>query len=253
MRIVDTHAHLQFPKFSKDLDEVVERFKNAGGVFLLNVGINLKDSKEALKVAKKYGFKVSVGVHPHDSKDVSDDYIQKLQNLAMDEDVVAIGETGLDYYRDFSPRDVQKRVFQEQIDLATLLNKPLVVHIRSAYRDAYEILSTSQLPDPPGVIHAFSADYEWALKFVKLGFLIGIGGPVTYPKNEKLREVVKKIGLKNIVTETDCPYLPPQQFRGKRNEPSYVFYVLKFLAGILEMDLESVAEEIYNNTVGVFL
>ena len=252
MEYVDTHAHIHFPKFKNDVDEVVKRFKETGGKFLLNIGVNVEDSKRALEYAKRYGFKAAVGIHPHDSKEADDHFLEDLQRLIEDEDVVAIGECGLDYYRNISPRNIQREIFQSQIDLAAMFNMPLVVHIRDAYEDAYEILSKSQLPDPPGVIHAFSADREWALKFVKLGFFLGIGGPVTYPKNHSLREAVKSVGAWNILTETDSPYLPPQKFRGKRNEPSYVRWIIEKLSELFEMDPEEVSSITLNNAMEVF-
>ena len=252
MGYADTHAHIHFPKFRNDLDDVVKRFRETGGEFLLNIGVNIKDSKIALEYAKRYGFKSAVGIHPHDSKDAGEHFLEELQDLIKDESVVAIGECGLDYYRNISPKDIQKEVFQSQIDLAAMLNIPLVVHIRDAYEDAYEILSKSQLPDPPGVIHAFSADREWALKFVKLGFFLGIGGPVTYPKNHSLREAVKAVGVQNVLTETDSPYLPPQRFRGKRNEPSYVRFVIDKLAELFDMSYEEVSRITLENALEVF-
>ena len=252
MRFADTHAHIHFPKFKNDLDEVIERFRRSGGEFLLNIGVNIEDSRKAVNYAKRYGFKAAVGIHPHDSKDAPENFLEILEEFLKDESVVAIGECGLDYYRDLSPREVQKEIFQSQIDLAAALNVPLVVHIRDAYEDAYNILSSSQLPDPPGVIHSFSADREWALKFVKLGFFIGIGGPVTYPKNEKLREAVKAVGVENILTETDSPYLPPQKFRGKRNEPSYVVYVIEEISKVLDISPEEVGEITLKNALEVF-
>ncbi len=252
LKFADTHAHIHFPKFKNDLDDVINRFKESGGKFLLNIGVNIEDSEIAVKYAKRYGFKAAVGIHPHDSKEVPEDFLERLQKMVADVTVAAIGECGLDYYRDLSPRDVQREVFQSQIDLAAALNIPLVVHIRDAYEDAYEILSSSELPNPPGVIHAFSADEEWALKFVKLGFFIGIGGPVTYPKNHKLRDAVRIVGIKNILTETDCPYLPPQRFRGKRNEPSYIKYVLEELSGIFGKDPKEIGEATLKNALEVF-
>ncbi len=252
MGYADTHAHIHFPRFKKDLDDVVKRFKDTGGEFLLNIGVNIEDSKKALEYAKKYGFKAAVGVHPHDSKDVDEHFLEHLQDIIKDVDVVAIGECGLDYYRNISPKDVQKEIFQSQIDLAAMLNMPLVIHIRDAYEDAYEILSCSDLPDPPGVIHAFSADREWALKFVKLGFFLGIGGPATYPKNHYLREAVKAVGVQNILTETDSPYLPPQKLRGRRNEPSYVRFVIEKLSEILDMNYEDISKITLENALEVF-
>ncbi len=252
MKLVDSHAHLHFPRCLKDLEEIVKRFKDSGGAYLINVGINVEDSKKAIETAKRFGFKAAVGVHPHDSKDVSESYIEELEKLAKDESVVAIGETGLDYYRNFSPREIQKRVFKEQIELAKSLGKPLIIHVREAYGDAYKILSNADLPDPPGVIHAFSADKDWALKFIKLGFMIGVGGTVTYPRNEKLRRVVQAVGIENILTETDCPYLPPQKFRGRRNEPSYVSFVLEKIADLLQLEIEEASEVIYKSVLEVF-
>ncbi len=252
MILVDTHAHLHFGRFSSDVDDVVERFKREGGKYLINIGINVEDSEKALKTARKYGFKAAVGVHPHDSKSVPKNYIERLEELAKDKNVVAIGEIGLDYYRNLSPKEVQKKVFIEQIELAEALKKPLIIHVRQAYEDVYEILSSVDLPDPPGVIHAFSADLDWALKFIKLGFMLGIGGTVTYPKNEKLRNVVKGVGIDSILTETDCPYLPPQPFRGRRNEPLYVKYVLEKISDLLNISVEEAGKKILNNAMEVF-
>jgi len=253
LKIVDTHAHIHFPRCRNDLEDIIKRFKENGGVFLLNIGVDIEDSKKALEYAKRFGFYAAVGIHPHETKDAPQDFLQKLMELANDENVRAIGEIGLDYYRNLSPKEIQKELFQSQIDLATALGKPIVVHIRDAYEDAYEILKNSELPDPPGVIHAFSANSEWALKFVKLGFFLGIGGPVTYPKNDRLREAVRVVGVDNILTETDCPYLPPQKFRGRRNEPSYIRFILEKIAEVLQIPIEEVAERIYKNVQEVFL
>jgi len=251
--MVDTHAHLHFSRFRGDVEDIVRRFRENGGVFLLNIGVDIEDSKRALEYAKRFGFYAAVGIHPHETKDAPENFLQQLMKLAEDSKVRAIGEIGLDYYRNLSPKEIQRELFQSQIDLATALRKPIVVHIRDAYEDAYEILKNSELPDPPGVIHAFSADSDWALKFVKLGFFLGIGGPITYPKNGKLREAVRVVGVDNILTETDCPYLPPQKFRGRRNEPSYVKFMLEKIAEVLQMPVEEVAERIYKNTQEVFL
>ncbi len=253
MILADTHAHLHFNRYFADLEDVISRFREAGGTFLLNIGTNLEDSKKAIEIAEKFGFKAAVGVHPHDSKDVPEDFIAVLRKLASSPDVLAIGETGLDYYRNLSPKNVQIEVFKSQIELALDIGKPLVIHIRDAYEDAYEILKSSHLPDPPGVIHAFSADKIWAKKFVDLGFVLGIGGPVTYPKNHHLREAVEYVGVENILTETDCPYLPPQKFRGRRNEPAYVVYVLEELSRVLKMSIDEISLKIIENVNRVFL
>ncbi len=252
MVLVDTHAHLHFRRCLNDLEEIVERFKSSGGRFLINVGINIEDSKEALKIARRFGFKASAGIHPHDSRDAPPNFTDELREILSREDVVAVGETGLDFYRDLSPREVQEEVFKAQIDLAREIGKPLIVHVREAYDEVYEILKDSDLPDPPGVIHSFSADETWAKRFVDLGFVLGIGGPITYPKNHHLREAVRFVGLENVVVETDCPYLPPQRFRGKRNEPVRVFHVLEEISRVLGEDLESVANAVFENALRTF-
>ncbi len=277
MKFADTHAHLHFPHFEKDLDQLVRLFPYKGVEFVVNVGVDVKDSKKALEVALKYDrVYCSVGVHPHEASKVEPGYLEKLEQLCKEQKVVAIGETGLDYYRNLSTREDQVRVFKEQLMLAKELDLPIIVHIRDAYEDAYKILSDIGLSTKGGVIHAFSADGEWALKFAQLGFFIGVGGPVTYPKNLSLKyaqlgffigvggpvtypknlslkSAVRLVGVENILTETDCPYLPPQQFRGKRNEPAYIRLVLEEIAKILDEDIEQVAQATLQNAMELFL
>lgn len=253
MRIVDTHAHLHFPQFKNDLVSLIDRFVADGVEFVINVGIDVKDSIESLKLAKRFkNIFCSVGVHPHEAGKVEKEYIEKLRELAEDPKVVAIGETGLDYFRNFSSKEDQKRVFREQLLLARELDLAVIIHIRDAYEDAYEILSQIGLPPAGGVIHAFSSDTTWALKFIELGCFIGIGGPLTYPKNISLKNVVRAVGIENIVTETDCPYLPPQQFRGKRNEPSYVRFVVNEISAILNEDPVKISNKIIENAKELF-
>lgn len=253
MKIVDTHAHLHFPQFKDDLQSLINRFSSDGIDFVINVGIDVADSIQSLKVAQKFSqIFCSVGVHPHEASKVEKDYIHKLRELTADPKVVAIGETGLDYYRNLSSKEDQKRVFREQLLLAKELDLPVIVHIRDAYEDAYQILSEIGLPIAGGVVHAFSADITWALKFIELGCFIGIGGPLTYPKNMVLRTVVRAIGAENIVTETDCPYLPPQQFRGKRNEPAYVRFVVEEISKILNESSQSISLKILQNAKELF-
>lgn len=249
---VDTHAHLHMRHFENDWSEVAERSKNLK--FILNVSTSESDLEPALEISRWFdNAYVALGIHPHDSKDVSSDYLKKLaQKCKSSDKVVAIGEIGLDLFRNISPPDVQKKVFVEQLMLANELELPVILHIRDAYNEVYDIIKSVGPIKKGGIVHAFSGDTIWAKRFVREGFSIGIGGPVTYPKNEMLRQVVKIIGVKNIVTETDCPYLPPQQFRGKRNEPSYVVYVTMTIAEILGKNLEDITEEIYQNTVEIF-
>jgi TatD DNase family protein len=241
MNLVDTHAHLQLKHFEKDREEIIKRFENDGISFLVNVGINVEDSKISVEFSKKYEkIFCSIGVHPHDCKDAPENYLEELEELAKNDKVVAIGEIGLDYFRNFSPKEIQQKVFTEQLLLAKELKLPVIIHIRDAYEDAYSILESFGPFEKGGVIHSFSADSEWALKFIKLGFYLGIGGPITYRNNKVLSDVVKMVGEENILTETDCPYLPPQPFRGKRNEPAYVKYVVEKINDIIGYDVSDV-------------
>ncbi|MBO8160996.1 MAG: TatD family hydrolase [Thermosipho sp. (in: Bacteria)] len=252
MKLVDTHAHIHMKHFNNDREEIIRKFQEENVEFIVNVGTNMIDSKKCVELSNKYKkIYSSVGVHPHDSKDVSKDYLQYLEKLSKNRKVVAIGEIGLDYFRNFSPREIQQRVFTEQLLLAKEIKLPIIVHIRDAYEDAYNILESFGPFEKGGVIHSFSADAEWALKFVKLGFYLGISGPVTYKKNEQLREVVKLVGEHNILSETDCPYLPPHPYRGKRNEPSYVKYVVEKINDIIDYDVSEVLFENAKELFGV--
>ncbi|MGB9819973.1 MAG: TatD family hydrolase [Pseudothermotoga sp.] len=253
MRLVDTHAHLHFSQFRNDFENIIDRFVADGIEFVVNVGIDVDDSVQALSLSKMSNrILCSVGVHPHEAGKVTKDYIDRLRELAQDKKVVSIGETGLDYYRNLSSKEDQKRVFSEQLVLAKELDLPVIIHIRDAYEDAYEILSKIGLPNAGGVIHAFSADTSWALKFIELGAFIGIGGPLTYPKNITLKNVVRAVGAENIVTETDCPYLPPNQFRGKRNEPAYVRFVVEEISKILNESLQDLSSKLLQNAKELF-
>jgi len=253
LKIVDTHAHLHFRQFKDDVELLVKKFDSHGVEFVVNVGIDVIDSAESLVLAKKFQkIYCSVGIHPHEASKVERDYIEKLREMATDPKVVALGEMGLDYFRNFSEKTDQIEVFKRQLILAKELDLPVIIHIREAYEDAYEILSEIGLPNAGGVVHAFSADTKWALKFIELGLFIGIGGPLTYPKNVVLKNVVQAIGTENIVTETDCPYLPPQQFRGKRNEPSYVRFVVNEISQILKEDPSETSEKLVQNAKELF-
>ncbi|MDK2951385.1 MAG: TatD DNase family protein [Kosmotogales bacterium] len=250
--LCDTHTHLWYDKFDHDRDRIIDDIKSGKIKYIIDVGTNLFDSEMALNNTKKAeNIFASVGIHPHDSEDAPPGYLEILKDFLSDDKVVAIGEIGLDYFRNLSPREVQKKVFIEQISLAKKLKKPIIVHIRDAYDDAYQILKEYS-GEIKGVIHSFSSDYEYAEKFISLGFKLGIGGPVTYKKNEELREVVKKIDLKYLLCETDCPYLPPVPFRGKRNEPEYVEYTILKISEIKDIDSKTVSEILCSNGNSLF-
>lgn len=250
--LVDTHAHLHMNQFDVDRDEVLKRTNNLE--LVINVSTNLYDINDTIKIASLCDNTfAAIGIHPHDSKDVGRDYLdiiqEKIDTQKRNKRIVAIGEIGLDYFRNMSPIDTQKKVFAEQLMLAQENDLPVILHIRDAYEDTYDILRTVGIPDKKGIVHSFSSDENWAEKFVKLGFKLGIGGPITYPKNDSLRSVVKIVGVENIVTETDCPYLPPQQYRGKRNEPIYVSYVVDMLNDIFGYDISTI---VFDNALQVF-
>ncbi|MCX7813198.1 MAG: TatD family hydrolase [Pseudothermotoga sp.] len=254
MRLVDTHAHLHFHHFEKDLEQVLQKLDSYNFAFVVNVGINIEDSKRTVSFCEKHEkIYCSIGVHPHEAGKVNDDFLENLEQLLSCKKVVAIGECGLDYYRMFSDRDQQRRVFEAQLKFAKEVDLPVIVHIRDAYAEAYEIINRVGLPMRGGVVHAFSADEEWALKFVELGMYIGIGGPLTYPSNHTLKRIVRTIGIENVLSETDCPYLAPQPVRGKRNEPVYVRFVVEEIAKILNMNLEEVSERLVNNAEELFM
>lgn len=252
MKLLDTHAHIHFHQFDKDREEIIKSIEEKFE-FVINVGISVEDSKKSLEITRNTSkILCSVGIHPHNAKETNEDHFRVLKDLASSEKVVAIGETGLDYYRNFSPKEDQIRVFTEQIKIAKDLEKPLIVHIRDSFEDVYSILSKEALPKRRGIIHAFSGDYTWARRFADLGFYLGIGGPITYPKNESLRDTVKRLGARYLLPETDCPYLPPVPYRGKRNEPMYVKYVIMKLSEILLTDPRKLSDILLENAYDLF-
>lgn len=228
--MIDTHAHLDFPQYDSDRDDVISAGFDGGLEAIINIGVDLETSRKSIELAEKnMRIYASVGIHPHDSKNVPDDYISQLRNMASNKKVVAIGEIGLDYYRDHSPRDVQRHVFKEQLELAGELNLPVVIHIREALEDAFPIIEKSGIKK--GVLHSFPGNVSDAKKAVRMGFFISFAGPLTYPKSSRV-EVAASLPLSKIVAETDAPYLTPQAFRGKRNQPGYVRFVIEKLSEI---------------------
>jgi TatD DNase family protein len=244
---IDTHAHLLDKRFDKDRLEMLGRAKASRVEKILEISCEPDGWQAALYFSKaNKGVTCALGVHPQEAKLASPEVLKKLENLALDEKVTAIGETGLDYYHENSSREEQKRVFLFHINLSLKINKPLILHCRDAYPDMFEILSKIKLPDLPGVVHCFSGTPEQALELIKMGFYIGIDGPVTYPNAQALKDTVKQIPLEKILIETDSPYLPPQKYRGTRNEPAYVPLVaaeIALIKGINIKDVENITSE----------
>ncbi|MGL5796671.1 MAG: TatD family hydrolase [Cetobacterium sp.] len=250
MKLVDTHCHLDNEQFDLDRLEVIDRIKEKLE-FCVNIGYDLKSSAISLELAKKNDFiYATVGIHPTDISDYNDEIEEKLEKMAKDSKVVAIGEIGLDYHWMTEPKEVQQEIFKKQLKLAQRVNKPVVIHTRDAMEDTVNILK--EFPEIKGVIHCYPGSVETA-KILIDRFYLGIGGTLTFKNAKKTVEVVKDIPLDRIVLETDAPYLTPIPFRGKRNEPIYVQYVAEKIAEIKEINLEEVikvttenAKKLYN-------
>lgn len=241
MRVVDTHAHLDGPRFRGDLADVLDRARNAGVTAIINVGFDLASSRQSVRLAGRTPMvKAAVGVHPHDAAKVKLTDWDALIRLLADPAVVAVGEMGLDYYRDLSPRPVQREVFARQLSLARDADLPVIVHDRDAHADILDVLGREGR-GLPGVLHCFSGDWGVARRALDMGFYLGLAGPLTYPGSHALRDVAQKAPLDRLLVETDCPYLAPQSRRGDRNEPALVVDVLRRLADMRGMPVNDVA------------
>ena len=222
--MIDSHVHLNHPDFVADFDDVLRRAREAGVTRMINIGFDLGSSRETAALTERYEFLYgAVGIHPHDAKTWSATVEAELEALLDKPKIVAVGEIGLDYYRDLTPRDEQRSVFERQIDLARRGEKPIIIHCRDAFGDVIAILKNAG-DRHRGIFHAFTGDAAAARQVLDLGFHIGIGGVVTF-KNAGLDAVVAGLPETAIVLETDCPYLTPVPYRGKRNEPAYLAYV----------------------------
>src|SRR5579884_1232642 len=240
---IDTHAHVHDKSFDEDRDAVVHRMREAAVRTAITVGCDLDDSREALQTAARYGIYASAGIHPHEAKHAPADVEAALAPIVSDERVVAVGEMGLDYYYDHSPRDAQQQVFRAQLALARKHELPAIFHHRDAYEDFTAILREEWRAGMRGVVHCFTGDAMQAQTYVReFGLRLGIGGVVTFKSAHAVREAVKAIGLEALVLETDCPYLAPVPHRGKRNEPAYVTVTAHALAAILETTYDAVVQ-----------
>ncbi|AQS57828.1 TatD family hydrolase [Desulforamulus ferrireducens] len=250
--LIDSHAHLDNERFNKDREAVIAQCGEELTA-LLNVGYDLASSQRSIELAETYPFiYAAVGVHPHDAKEAAPDYLQQLKTMASHPKVVAIGEIGLDYYYDLSPREVQKQVFLEQLLLAKELNLPFIIHNRDAHGDIMEILR-QQAPYPAsGVLHCFSASWEIAKECLKLGLYISLAGPVTFSNAGKLKDIAKQVPLERLLVETDCPYLTPAPHRGKRNQPTYVRHVVEHIAELRGIETAQLARVTAANTIKLF-
>ncbi len=240
--LFDTHVHLNADQFSDDVKEVIARAQNEGVSTMVVVGFDEKTIQSALKLADTYDFiYAAVGWHPVDAIDMTDDHLKWLEELASHPKVVALGEMGLDYHWDKSPKEIQKEVFRKQIRLAKKVKLPIIIHNRDASQDIVDILKEEGAKEVGGIMHCFGGSVEIARECLKMNFLISFGGPVTFKNAKKPKEVAAEIPLDKLLIETDCPYLAPHPYRGKRNEPAYVKLVAEQIAELKGMSYEEVA------------
>jgi TatD DNase family protein len=253
MMLIDSHAHLEMPEFKKDLESVIQRAKESGVEYIFTVGTEKKDWKRALEIANSHpSIYAILGVHPHNAKEIDEESYRILKGLCQDEKVKAYGEIGLDFFRNLSPRDIQLKRFREQIGLARELGLPIVVHDREAHQETLDILKSEKAEECGGIIHCFSGDDEMAKVCIDMGFYISIPGSITFKNAAGFREVVRKIPLESLLVETDAPFLTPEPFRGKRNEPGYVRYTAQKVAEIKKVPFEKVAAITTENALRVY-
>ncbi|MDQ0300945.1 TatD DNase family protein [Salibacterium salarium] len=251
--LFDTHVHLNIDSFEEDLEETIARAQEAGVESMNVVGFDHETIKKAMQLVEDYDFLyASIGWHPVDAVDMTDNDLKWIEELSAHPKVVAIGETGLDYHWDKSPKEVQKEAFRKQIHLAKKVNLPIIIHDREAHQDIVDILKEENASETGGIMHCFGGDMEIARQCLDMNFHISFGGPVTF-KNAKLpKEVAKEIPMDRLLVETDCPFLAPHPNRGKRNEPAYVKLVAEKVAELKEMSLEELAEQTTRNAKKLF-
>jgi TatD DNase family protein len=245
MEIIDSHAHLEFPQFDADRAEMLDRARAAGITTLLAIGSGTGPERlnAAIPFAEEHDWiYATVGIHPHEAKDASEEHFAKLDALAKHRKVIGWGEMGLDYYYDHSPRDVQQHVFCRQLEQARAAKLPIIIHCRDAWADCLALIERDWASTGlGGILHCFTGSLDDAKRALDMGFMISFAGNVTYPKMQHLRDVARELPLDRLLTETDSPFLPPQGYRGKRNEPAYVVEVAKALANVRNLADEEIA------------
>ncbi len=253
MNLIDAHTHLHFPELESDLDGVLDRAQKAGVKYFINTGTNADTSWKAIQLAQKYPFIfAAIGIHPNESHHVPPNELADFDELIKEPKVVAVGEIGLDYYRNESPPATQRQVLTNFFKIAERYQKPIVLHIRDAYDDVIRMLRDFFKPPIRGMSHCFSGTLDQMDQLIHLGLHISFAAPVTYPKNDALREAAKLCPMHRIFVETDAPYLPPQSFRGKRNEPAYLIETAKKIAEVKQISLEELAGQVLGNARELF-
>lgn len=250
--MIDTHAHINFPQFDDDREEVILSAVGSGVSTIINIGTDYDTSLESVELANSHDqIYAAVGWHPHDSKGYNHAEREKIERLAQHPKVVAIGEIGLDFYRDYSPRDVQHRVFREQLAMAREFEMPVVVHVRNAMEDALKVLREEKVHEIGGVMHCFPGDVSDAQAAFDMNMVVSFGGALTF-KNSRMSDVAAELPLDRIILETDCPYITPVPYRGKRNEPAYVRYAYEVLAKLHGVDFNKIEKTVDENARHLF-
>ncbi len=250
---IDSHAHIFFQDFKDEVEDVLKRAKEAGVGCLINVGTDIESSRTVIGLAEKYSqIYAVVGIHPHEVQEMTDQDLVTLKEMAQHEKVVAIGEVGLDYYYEHSPKEIQQKRLRDFIHLAREVKLPLVIHCRDAFDDCFRIFDEENAWKLGGVFHCYTGDLETAKKIIKKGFYVSFSGIVTFKKATELHEAVKGLPRDRYLIETDCPFLAPEPFRGKRNEPAYVKYVAEKISELKSLNVSDVARISARNTKDVF-
>ena len=253
MELIDSHAHLDAGQFTSDLPQVLERARQKGVRYIVTVGTDLISSIRAIEIANRYPFVyTSIGIHPHDANKAGEADLKKLKDLARQPKVVAIGETGLDYYRDYSPRPEQQQLFRDLIHMAKEVSLPLIIHQRHAQDELTAIMDEEGGWTAGGVMHCFSGSEEHARRCLEKGFYLSFAGNITFPKATLLRRIIRETPMERILIETDSPYLAPLPHRGRRNEPSYVEMVAEKIAELKGLSVEQCGKMVTANLQRVF-
>jgi TatD DNase family protein len=253
IRLVDSHCHLQDKAFKNDLDSVIHEAEEAGIKMFLVPGTSIDDSIAALQLSEKYKWVyAAVGIHPHDSAKVEPNWHDRLKDLSANENAIAIGEIGLDYHYDFSPRDIQKDIFKAQIEIALEKNLPMVIHTRKSMEDIFQILDITDGWRYGGVFHCFPGSLAEAEYVISKGFYISYTGVVTFKNSDTTREIVKKIPIERLLLETDSPYMAPEPFRGTRNHPALLKYIAQSIAQIKQLNISELGEITTKNFRNLF-
>jgi len=255
----ETHAHFDDRRYDEDRDQIIEEAKKAGVDIIVNCGSSMRSSRASVELAGRYDYiYATVGVHPHDVKSMDEEKFESLKLLASAPKVIAIGEIGLDYFYEHSERELQKVWFAKQIEFAIEIGLPVIIHNRDAHEDTFDVLEKGCQDAIAvgkvlrGVIHCFSGSAEMASRFVKLGFFIAFGGAITFKNSRKSLEAIEVVPIERILIETDCPYLAPEPFRGKRNTSAYLNFVVDKIEEVKGMGHEDIAKQTYDNAKVLF-